>query len=100
MVSDQVLVNVAQAVYLFRGSKSVLYQLQKRVCCKFAVQQVGWNEFKVLLNGTESGVKKGRALLEEQLENYFKIERRNRAKSKGKFEYFDKLPLEIKQMIM
>jgi len=96
-VSDELKVNLVQIAYLNRGPKNILCEIQQKVCCRVQSQQIGWNEFKLVLSGTENGVKKARIILLQKIQEKFPS---NDKPSIRKFGLFSQLPLEVKQMII
>jgi len=97
-VSDQFKVDLLQATYLTRGRKTVLSQIQAKVCCKFETRQIGWNNFLIIMTGTQNGVKKARNMISQAIEE--KFSRQDEESPTRKFTHFKRLPLEIRQMIV
>jgi len=98
-VSNELKVDLLQATFLTKGRKSILSEVQKKVCCKFETRQVGWNDFTITMNGTENGVKKARNIVLETIEAAFPHRSKVRSPTQ-KFAHFNRLPFEIKQMIV
>jgi len=92
-------VDLAQAMYLARGPKSILSEIQRHVCCKLETRQNEWNDFRIIMNGTENGVKKARNMLLQRIQSKFPHKSENSSPAKV-FDHFNRLPLEVKQMIV
>jgi len=95
-VTDELKADLLQATYLTRGRKTILSEIQKKICCKFETRQLGWNDFLITMNGTENGVKKARNMISQALDEKFP----GQNLSTRKFTLFKRLPLEIRQMIV
>ncbi|KAI6238358.1 hypothetical protein M3Y99_00697800 [Aphelenchoides fujianensis] len=103
--SNDVVVDLRTALRLIRvprgGGRTPLGALEKKVCCHFQVEQVGWNHFLVNLHGTEVGLRKGRAMLTELIENdeQLGVKKRREADAPDGFPFM-RLPAEIQEMIL
>ncbi|KAI6238372.1 hypothetical protein M3Y99_00699200 [Aphelenchoides fujianensis] len=104
-VTGEVAVDLRTALHLLRkpkdGGRSPIGELEKKVCCHFEVEQVGWNHFLVQLHGTEVGLRKGRAMLTELIENDEQLGAKKQREA-GALEGFPfmRLPVEIQEMIL